>query len=116
MADIHNDAGTTHIVNTRNDGAIPGLASDAVVEIPATINRNGAKARPTSALRQDIDALVRSVKDFELLTIDAALNGNEESALRALISNPLGPDIKDARDLWADLKKDNAGMLGLFNE
>jgi len=115
MADIYNDAGTTHIVNTRNNGAIPGLEDDLVVEIPATITKDGALARPTSELRHDIDALVRSVKDFELLTIDAALNGNEESALRALISNPLGPDIKDARDLWADLKKDNAGMLGLFN-
>lgn len=116
MADIFSDAGTTHIVNTRNNGAIPGIHPDAVVEIPATISKDGAVARPTSALRQDIDALVRTVKDFELLTIDAALTGSEESALRALITNPLGPDIRDARDLWADLKKDNAGMIGLFDE
>lgn len=116
MADIYSNAGTTHIVNTRNNGAIPGIHEDAVVEIPATITKDGAVARPTGALRQDFDALVRTVKDFELLTIDAALNGNEESALRALISNPLGPDIRDARELWADLKRDNAGMIGLFNE
>lgn len=116
MADINSDAGSIHIVNTRNDGAIPEIHADAVVEIPATITKDGAFARPTSTLRQDIDALVRTVKDFELLTIDAALTGNEESALRALISNPLGPDVRDARDLWADLKRDNAGMIGLFNE
>jgi 6-phospho-beta-glucosidase len=115
MADIYNDTGTTHIVNTRNNGAIPGIHEDAVVEISATITKAGAKARPTTPLRPDIDALVRSVKDFELLTIDAALNGSEESALRALISNPLGPDLRDARELWTDLKKDNAGMIGLFN-
>lgn len=115
MADIYNDKGTTHIVNTRNNGAIPGIHEDAVVEISATITKAGAKARPTTALRPDIDALVRSVKDFELLTIDAALNGSEESALRALISNPLGPDLRDARELWTDLKKDNAGMIGLLN-
>ena len=115
MADIYNDKGTTHIVNTRNNGAIPGIHEDAVVEISATITKAGAKARPTTPLRPDIDALVRSVKDFELLTIDAALNGSEESALRALISNPLGPDLRDARELWTDLKKDNAGMIGLFN-
>lgn len=116
MADIHNDAGTTHIVNTRNNGAIASLPDDAVVEIPAIITRTGAASRPTSELRPDIDALVRSVKDFEMLTIDAALNGSEESALRALITNPIGPDIADARDLWADLKRENAGMIGLFNE
>ena len=115
MADIHNDAGTTHIVNTLNNGAIPGIHKDAVVEIPAIISKSGASAIPTSTLRPDIDSLVRSVKDFELLTIDAALTGDEDSAIRALISNPIGPDINTARDLWADLKRDNAGMIGLFN-
>ena len=115
MADIYNNAGTTHIVNTLNNGAIPGIHKDAVVEIPARITKNGAEAIATSSLRPDIDALVRSVKDFELLTIDAALTGNEDSAIRALISNPIGPDISVAMDLWQDLKKDNAGMIGLFN-
>ena len=115
MADIYNDAGTTHIVNTLNNGAIPGIHKDAVVEIPAIISKSGASAIPTSTLRPDIDSLVRSVKDFELLTIDAALSGDEDSAIRALISNPIGPDINTARDLWADLKRDNAGMIGLFN-
>ena len=43
---------------------------DAVVEIPALITKSGASAIPTSSLRPDIDSLVRSVKDFELLTRD----------------------------------------------
>jgi 6-phospho-beta-glucosidase len=66
-------------------------------------------------MRGDIDALVRSVKDFELLTIEAALHGHEECALRALITNPIGPDISQARELWTDLRKENAGMIGVFN-
>ena len=115
MADIHNNAGTTHIVNTINNGAIPGLPKDAVVEIPALITESGATAIPTSSLRPDIDSLVRSVKNFELLTINAALTGDEDSAIRALITNPIGPDINTARDLWLDLKRENAGMIGLFN-
>lgn len=115
MADIHNDAGNTHIVNTLNNGAIPGLHKDAVVEISARISKHGAIAIPTYSFRPDIDALVRSVKDFELLTIDAALTGNVDSAIRALISNPIGPDINTAKELWNDLKKDNVGMIGLFN-
>ena len=115
MADIHTDAGTTHIVNTLNNGAVPGFSDDAVMEIPAIITSNGAQSIKTSAMRNDIDSLVRTVKDFELLTIDAAVTGREDSALRALITNPLGPDISDARNVWADLKKENAGMIGLFN-
>ena len=115
MADIYNNAGTTHIVNTLNNGAVPDFPDSAVMEIPAVITAKGAQSIKTSAMRSDIDSLVRSVKDFELLTIDAAVNGSEESALRALITNPIGPDISDARELWADLKKENAGMIGAFN-
>jgi len=115
MADIHTNAGTTHTVNTLNNGAVPGFPDDAVMELPAVITSDGAKSIKTSGMRGDIDALVRSVKDFELLTIEAALHGNEECALRALITNPIGPDISQARELWADLRKENAGMIGVFN-
>ena len=97
------------------DRCVPEFPDSAVMEIPAVITAKGAQSIKTSAMRNDIDSLVRSVKDFELLTIDAAVNGSEESALRALITNPIGPDISDARDLWADLRKENAGMIGAFN-
>jgi 6-phospho-beta-glucosidase len=86
------------------------------MEIPAVITAKGAASIKTTAMRGDIDGLVRTVKDFELLTIQAAVHGDEESALRALITNPIGPDIAQARELWADLRKENAGMIGLFDE
>jgi 6-phospho-beta-glucosidase len=116
MADIYSNAGTTHIVNTLNNGAVPGFPDDAVMELPAVITSKGAQSIKTTAMRGDIDALVRSVKDFELLTIQAAVHGEEDSALRALITNPIGPDISQARELWADLRKENAGLIGAFNE
>ena len=116
MADIHSDAGTVHIVNTLNSGAIPGFPDDAVMEIPAVITKNGAQSIKTGEMRPDIDALVRSVKDFEMLTIDAAVTGNEQSALLALLANPIGPDSSQARDLWADLRSENRGLIGAFNE
>jgi 6-phospho-beta-glucosidase len=116
MADIYTNAGTIHVVNTLNNGAVPGFPDDAVMEIPSIITSHGAQSIKTSAMSPDIDALVRSVKDFELLTINAATTGSQDSALRALITNPIGPDISDARTLWADLKKENAGMMGLFND
>ncbi len=115
MSDIYNDAGTTHIVNTLNNGAVPDFPDDAVMEIPAIITSKGAKSIKTGAMRGDIDSLVRTVKDFERLTISAAVSGDEDCALRALITNPIGPDISDARELWADLKLENAGMIGAFN-
>ncbi len=116
MADIHNDAGTIHIVNTLNKGAIAGFPDDAVMEIPAVITKTGTLSIKADAMRPDIDALVSNVKDFEMLTIDAAVTGNEQSALLALLSNPIGPDSSQARDLWRDLRTENNGLIGLFNE
>lgn len=115
MADIASDAGTIHVVNTRQAGAVPGFDHDVVMELPARITRNGAQALPTSALRPDQDALVRSVKDFELLTIAAAVEGDEDSAIRALISNPLGPDLSTADSVWRRLKEVHHGWLGHFD-
>jgi 6-phospho-beta-glucosidase len=51
-----------------------------------------------------------------MLTIDAAVTGNEQSALLALLTNPIGPDSSQARELWKDLRTENAGLIGLFNE
>lgn len=116
MADIYQDAGTIHIVNTLNNGAIPGIPDDAVVEISATISRSGAKAIGTANLAPEMHSLITTVKDFELLTIDAAITGNERSATLALLTNPLGPDISEVNDVWKLIRKENQGMIGLFNE
>jgi 6-phospho-beta-glucosidase len=51
-----------------------------------------------------------------MLTIDAAVTGNEQSALLALLANPIGPDSSQARELWKDLRSENNGLIGLFNE
>lgn len=115
MADIASDAGSVHVVNTRNVGAIPGMPEDAVMEIPCVINADGAHPIAARPMRADMDALVRSVKDFELLTIDAAVQGDEDAALRALLSNPLGPDLSRVKALWQRVREEHRGLLGAFD-
>jgi 6-phospho-beta-glucosidase len=115
MADMWSDAGTVQVVNVRNDGALPGLPADVVIEAPARIGRTGAVALPTAPLRADVDALVRTVKDYELLTIEAALRGDQQLAQLALITNPLGPDPTVVPYLWERLRGDNQGLLGALD-
>jgi 6-phospho-beta-glucosidase len=112
MADVYADAGTVQVVNTRNEGAIPNLPDDIVVEMPARIGRDGARAVPTAPLRADLDALVRSAKSYELLTIEAALTGDHSLAELALMTNPLGPDASLAPRVWERLRSDNEGLFG----
>jgi 6-phospho-beta-glucosidase len=115
MADVWSDAGSVQVVNVRNDGALPGLPDDVVIEAPARIGRDGAVALPTAPLRADVDALVRSVKDYELLTIEAARTGDPQLAQLALITNPLGPDPAAVPYVWERLRHDNAGLLGALD-
>jgi 6-phospho-beta-glucosidase len=111
MADIATRADAVHVINTPNRGAIPGLPGDVVVEVAARVD---ARIEPlgVAELRPDVDALIRTVKDFELLTVQAAVDGDEDAAIRALITNPLGPSISDVATVWARLKELNVGWLG----
>ena len=112
MADIATDSGAIHVVNTPNHGAIPGLPGDDVVEVSAVVNASRIEPIHVPELRADVDALVRTVKDFELLTVQAAVDGDHDAAIRALITNPLGPSITRAPHVWNRLLELNAGLLG----
>jgi len=112
MADIAGDTGAVHVINTLNRGAIPGLPDDVVVEVSAEVSQHGVRPIPVGPLRADVDALMRTVKDFELLTVQAAVDGDEEAAVRALMTNPLGPPISQAHTVWRRLKEVHAGWLG----
>ena len=116
MADIASDANTVHIVNTKHNGAVPGMIADTVMEIPCTINAKGATPISTTAMRPEMHALVNMVKDFELLTIKAAVDGDAEAAIKALIANPLGPDLSQAPKLWKRLKEEHKGLLGALDD
>ncbi len=86
---LHTGDGAIHVVDTRNRGAIPNLPDDAVVEVPARIDRTGATPIATAPLAPEMLGLVQHVKAYEALAIEAALSGSDAVALRALVANPL---------------------------
>lgn len=89
---IHGNLGTEHIVNVRNDGAIANLEAKAVVEIPARIHRDRAVPRATAPLTEAQLGLLRAVKSYEQLTIQAAVEQSRDAAIAAMLVHPLGPD------------------------
>jgi len=93
------DRGDTQVVNVRNDGAIPNLAADAVVEVPCSIDAAGAHPLPQRQLPPDMLGLVEEVKAYERLTIAAAISGDRDTAVRALMANPLVRSFDTARPL-----------------
>jgi len=114
VASLHAGTGDVQVVNVRNGGAISNLADDDVVEIPARIDREGAHPLPLAPLPPEMLGLVQHAKAYERLAIEAAITGDRTTALKALLTNPLGPGADRAQDLLDALLEENRAHLPRF--
>jgi 6-phospho-beta-glucosidase len=95
IASLVDGRADVQVVDVRNDGALPGLAADDVVEIPARIDREGAHPLALAPLPQELLELVSRVKTYERLAVRAAVTGDADVAEAALAANPVagGPEL-----------------------
>ncbi|HEY0694439.1 MAG TPA: 6-phospho-beta-glucosidase [Kribbella sp.] len=94
----HNERASL-ILNVRNRGALRHLDDDAVVEIPCTVDANGARPTTVSPLTDHQAGLVCAVKAVERSTIEAAATGSRSAAIRAFAHHPLVDSVTAARHL-----------------
>jgi 6-phospho-beta-glucosidase len=113
IASLHDGAGDVQVVDVRNDGALPDLPGDAVVEVPARIDRDGAHALRLAPLAPALHDLAARVKAYERLAVRAAVGGDRAVALEALEANPL-VDPTLAEPLLAALLDANRAYLPRF--
>jgi len=114
IASLHGGTGDLQVVNVRNDGALPDLPDDAVVEILARIDRDGAHPIPLGPVAPEMLGLVEHVKAYERLAVQAATTGDRTIALRALMTNPLVRDYRTAVPLLDALLEANRQHLPRF--
>jgi 6-phospho-beta-glucosidase len=114
VASLHAGTGDVQVVNVRNDGAIPNLPDDDVVEVSATIDRDGAHPLSVAPLDPHMLGLVEHAKAYERLTVQAATGGDREVALRALMTNPLVGDYERAAPMLEDLLEGSRDYLPRF--
>lgn len=112
---IYNDLKTIHVVNVRNNGAIPTLPDDAVIECSAVVGSWGAKPLAIGKLSPAVSGLVHQVKMYEQLTVEAAVHGDYDKGLIALANNPLVPDIARAKAILDDILRTNHDYLPQFS-
>lgn len=105
------DSGEVRIVNAFNDGTLPFLPDDAVIEVPATVNAQGAKPLPVRPLEPLYAGLISHVTAYEHLALEAALKGGRERVFQALLSHPLIGQIDCAEKLTDDLIAHNREHL-----
>ncbi len=80
---------STHVVNLRNDGTLPFLPDDAVIEVPARVDPSGMQALPVAPLEPLYAGLVAAVTAYEHLALEAALDGSYARVFNALLAHPL---------------------------
>jgi len=99
LSGLVGDTGQTRVVNVRNDGALPFLPDDHVIEVPARVSGAGLEVLPIDPLDDDIRGLISAVAGYERLALEAAVHGSRERVLRALQAHPLVLQFERAEKL-----------------
>lgn len=100
-----------HIVNVRNEGVLPFLPDEAVIEARAHVGPEGVRVHPLPAVPPLAAGLIAHVARYEELGIDAALHPGVERVQRALLAHPLVGQYPLARELAEQLLTENSHWL-----
>src|SRR5699024_1589918 len=87
MDSIHNDKKDIQTVNTLNNGAIPSLPNDAVIEVNCVITKHGPKPVSVGELPNAVKGYIYQMKAFEELVIQAAVSGDYHDAYLSFTMN-----------------------------
>jgi 6-phospho-beta-glucosidase len=99
------------VVNVRNDGTLPFLPDDAVIEVPARVDGDGVRPLPLEPLDPLYAGLVGHVTAYEDLALEAALHGGRERVFQALLAHPLVGQVDLAEGLTDRLIAHNRDHL-----
>ncbi|MFD4522489.1 6-phospho-beta-glucosidase [Streptomyces sp. NPDC058470] len=77
------------VVNTYNNGTLPFLPADAVIEVQAAIGHRGPTPLPVPPVDPLYAGLMANVTAYEDLALEAALRGGRDRVFRALLAHPL---------------------------
>lgn len=103
--------GPARVVNLRNDGTLPFLPDDHVIEVPARFREGRFVAEPVAPLPDDLAGLIAAVSGYERLALDAAVRGGRDRVLRAMRAHPLVLQHDRAERLTDLLLAENARFL-----
>jgi 6-phospho-beta-glucosidase len=98
-----NDAGSAYILNVINGSAVPWMPAEAIVELPTVVTSHGFYPLEAPAAPADIQAMVRTNAAFEMLWVEAVVEGSYEKALRAMALNHLVQNLDQARALLKEI-------------
>lgn len=113
---IYNNRQDIQTVNTLNNGSIPDLPNDAVIEVNSVITKNGPKPLVIGELPLAVKGSILQLKAFEELVVKAAISGDYHDAYLAFLMNPLIADDTKSKVLLDELLEAHQDYLPQFKE
>lgn len=115
ISSIYNDKGDLQVVNTLNGDTIKDLDENNAIEITCKITKDGPIPHKfIDRFPIPIRGLIHQIKAFEILGAEAAVEGNYDKALLAMITNPLVANDKGGRKMLDELLQAHKDYLPNF--
>lgn len=111
VASLLRDTKDVQVVNVRNDGTLPFLPDEAVIEAASVIGAAGPAPLSIGRVDRSMEGLISHVAAYEELAVEAALHGGRQRVEKALLAHPLVGQYSIAEGLTDRLLAENAKFL-----
>jgi len=112
---LHNKNQYELALNIPNDGCIPGLPDWAIVEVPGVVSGAGIAGLHVPELPRGITALLAQQVAVQDLAVEAAIFGDRQAALQALLLDPVVSSYDAAVKILDELLEAHAPYLPQFH-
>ena len=86
--------------NVRNDGVIPNLPADAIVEVPGYVDKNGLSIPLVGDLPFGCAAICNNSIQVQRMATRAAVQGDAELLKQAVLLDPLVGAVCNPPEVW----------------
>ena len=109
---MQSEKGKYLVLSVENNGSIPGLADEDVIETTCLVSKDGIHPVRVEEVPEHCYLLIRLIKMYEKLTVEAVKNQSKETAVQALMLHPLVNSYSLAKQL---VDKYNEVYGGIFH-
>ena len=111
---LHNKNQFELALNIPNHGCIPGLPDWAIVEVPGIVSGAGVAGLHVPALPPGVTALLAQQVAVQDRAVEAAIHGDRQAALQALLLDPVVQSYDAAVQILEELLEVHAPYLPQF--
>jgi 6-phospho-beta-glucosidase len=110
---LNSQSPTSIPLTIRNNDALEELEPSDAVELPCAVSSTGVTPRRVGHAPRAVTDLLLQVKEYERLTVEAAVNHSEAAAVAALVKNPLVAREHAATQVLSEYVQAFGNQMGL---